>query len=132
MIFSEITQNISDFFVSLKDKIIQLYEENKKLSLIVGLLIILILVCLILLICMLPGSKKTKKSSSQPPLVLTETLQIPQGPEMPENYNISRKTETSWSDEEAEPWFTIPSEKEINSLSQSNTKLINDLLGATP
>lgn len=132
MDISEITTNISDFFLNIKEKAIRLYNENRKVALIIGLLFVVILLCLILLICMIPGSKKTNKEPEKQPLILTETLQIPNGPEMPDSYNISRKTEPKWSDEEAEPWFTVPAEKEINSLSQSNSKMINELLGAAP
>lgn len=133
MNFSEIIQKIKDFFSSLKSKIIDFYNENRKLSLIISALILLILICIILLICIAPKSKKDKsKEESKQPFVLTETLQIPNGPQMPDDYNISRKTESSWSEEEAEPWFTIPSEKEINALSQTNNTMINELLGAAP
>lgn len=132
MNFSEVLNKISDFFTSLKDKVIQFYNENKKLALIIGILVVVILLCLILLICMVSGPKKEKSEPTQPPLVLTETLQIPNGPEMPDDYNFSRKTKSQWSEEETEPWFTIPSEKEIHSLSQTNNTMINELLEAAP
>lgn len=132
MDFESIFSNIKETFSSLKEKMTMQFEENKKIFLLVAGLIILIFLCIILLICNLNTSKQKNTSFVTQPLVLTEELQIPQGPEMPESYTISRKTTSSWSDEEAEKWFTVPSRKEIDALSQSNENLINEILGATP
>ena len=94
--------------------------------------IVLILICLILLIAI--AGKKDKKSDEVPGsrLVLTEPLIIPNGPELPRDYNTSRTTKEKWTDEEAQPWFTIPGEKEIDALSKSNDNLINEVIGAAP
>ncbi len=37
-----------------------------------------------------------------------------------------------WSEEEANEWFTVPDETEIEKLSQSNDKIVKDIIGAAP
>lgn len=130
--FTDLLDKIKDFFSDLKDRVLDFYEENKKLSYIIAGLIVLILICLILLIAI--AGKKDKKSDEVPgsSLVLTEPLIIPNGPELPRDYNTSRTTKEKWTDEEAQPWFTIPGEKEIDALSKSNDNLINEVIGAAP
>lgn len=117
---------------TVKDKIFYFYHENKKLALIIAGLILVILICLILLICM--AGKKSKKTDNLPgeELILTENLVIPDGPELPRDYTTSRQTKEKWTDEEAESWFTVPGQKEIDSLATSNENLVNEIIGAAP
>lgn len=128
----EFWEKIKEIFIDLKDKLLDFYEENKKLSLIILSFIIVILICLILLIALI--GKKDKKPDEVPgqELLLTESLVIPNGPELPRDYNTSRETKEKWSEEEAQEWFTIPGDKEIEALSKSNENLINEIIGAAP
>ena len=43
-----------------------------------------------------------------------------------------RQKKEKWSEEEANEWFTVPDETEIEKLSQSNDKIVKDIIGAAP
>lgn len=125
------------FFENLKEKIVSLYQlikdycsENKRNAILIGSLCVLILLLLILLIC-LPKNKK-EKIENEKPVVLTETLLIPDGPEIHKDYNISRQTQEKWNEEQAEEWFEKPSERDINSLEKANDNIIQEITGAAP
>ncbi|MCR4580175.1 MAG: hypothetical protein K5681_07505 [Treponema sp.] len=126
--FENIKEKISD----LKDWLFDWIEENKKLALIIASLIFVILICLILLIVLASSGKKKEVKVPDQELIINEQLLIPNGPELPRDYTLSRQTKESWTDQEIEPWFTTPSEKEINSLSQSNDNMINEIIKAAP
>lgn len=118
--------------ISLIEKVKRFYEDNKKLSIIICGMLIVILICIILLISLSKNNKNKPKEIPLQTLELTEKLFVPDGPELPLDYKTSRKTNEKWTAEEAEPYFTIPSTKEIDSLATSNDNMINELLGAAP
>ena len=133
---NEIVQNVIEkvktVFSSVKNKIIELYFDNKKVFfLLVGLCFIIFL-CVILLIFMPKKKKESQNSYIENNLELSEKALIPNGPELPKDYTISRKTKEKWTEEEAQVWFTEPSQKDIDSLSKSNDKMINEITGAAP
>ena len=131
MDFKGIWENIKDKFSPLIEKAREFYEENKMLSYIIAGLVALLLLCIILLIA-LAGKKKEPAVVPGTVLELTEPLAIPDGPELPKDYTTSRTPKDKWSEEEAEEWFTVPSQKEIDSLSKANDNLINEITGAAP
>ena len=125
------------FFENLKEKIVSLYElvrdycsENKRNAILIGSLLILLLLLIILLIC-IPKKKKTD-ALQEKPVVLTETLLIPDGPELQRDYNISRKTQEKWDEQQADEWFEKPTERDIESLEKANDNIILDITGAAP
>lgn len=133
MDFSSTIDNLKEKISSLSENVSDWINENKKLSLIIGGLVLLILICLILLSISLDNEKKKNKKSDIPEnFTLTENLQIPLKPELDKDYNLSRKTQNQWSDEEVTTWFTEPSLKEVENLSKSNNKIVDDILGAAP
>ena len=131
MDFKGIWENIKEKFSPLTEKLHEFYEENKLLSYIIAGLIALLLLCIILLIA-LAGKKKEPVEVPGTVLELTEPLIIPDGPELPKDYTASRTPKDKWSEDEAQEWFTIPSQKEIDSLSKANDNLINEITGAAP
>lgn len=131
MDFKGIWENIKEKFSPLTEKLREFYEENKLLSYIIAGLIALLLLCIILLIA-LAGKKKEPVEVPGTVLELTEPLIIPDGPELPKDYTASRTPKDKWSEAEAQEWFTIPSQKEIDSLSKANDNLINEITGAAP
>ena len=131
MDFKGIWENIKEKVSPLIEKVRDFYEENKMLSLIIAGLVALLLLCIILLIA-LTGKKKEPVVVPGTVLELTETLVIPDGPELPKDYTASRTPKEKWSEEEAQEWFTVPSQKEIDSLSKANDNLINEITGAAP
>lgn len=128
MKFSNFIENFKKELHSLKETIINLYKENKKITLIIAVLFCAILISIIILI---NYPKKDKKIEEQN-IVLTEELIIPKGPELPKDYNINRKNKENWNKEDSEKWFTIPTEKEIEDLSKSNDKMIEEIIGVAP
>ena len=131
MDFKGIWENIKEKLSPLIEKVRDFYEENKMLSYIIAGLVALLLLCIILLIA-LAGKKKEPDAIPGTVLELTEPLVIPDGPELPKDYTASRTPKDKWSQEEAQEWFTIPSQKEIDSLSKANDNLINEITGAAP
>ncbi len=132
MDFHAILDNIKEKLSSLYERIKEFYEENKTLSYIIAGLVALLIICIILL-CVFAG--KRKKEPDVIPgsrLELTEELAIPDGPELPKDYTASRTPKEKWTEEDAEEWFTVPSQKELDSLSKANDNLINEITGAAP
>lgn len=132
--------DFADFFDGIKEKfsettetLLDWFEENKKVAIIISSLVIVILLCLVLLAASVSSAKK-KKNAPRPrqELILSEPLLIPDGPELPRDYTLTRRTKEKWTDEEADPWFTVPSEKEIDSLSRSNESMVNEIIKAAP
>ena len=129
--------DFKSFFENLKEKIVSLYElirdycsENKRNAILIGSLFGVLLILIILLIC-IPKNKK-EKPVQEKQIVLTETLQIPDGPEIHRDYNISRQTQDKWSEEQSETWFEKPTERDIESLEKANDNIIRDITGAAP
>ena len=132
MDFHGILESIKEKASSLIEKVREFYEENKLLSIIIASLTLLLLLCILLLIVI--AGKKKNAAPSVPGIVLelTETPVVPDGPELPKDYTASRTSKDKWDEEEAEEWFTIPTQKEIDSLSKANDNLINEITGAAP
>ena len=130
-LFENTKESVSTFMEPLVEKVKEFYEENKMLSYIIAGLVALLILCIILL-CVLTGKKKEPAAVPGTILELTENLVIPDGPELPKDYTPSRTTKERWTDEEAQEWFTVPSQKEIDSLSKANDNLINEITGAAP
>ncbi len=129
--------DIKAFFENLKEKIISLYQtivdycrDNKRNAILFASLGVCIIILIILLAC-LPHKKKDK-NPAQKEIVVTEEFLIPDGPELHQDYNISRQTKEKWSDEQADTWFQIPGQKDIDSLEKANDNIINEITGAAP
>lgn len=129
---NDFIEKVKEVFSSLYEKAKDFYENNKTLSYVIGGMLIVIIVCLILLASL--GKKEKNKPSEIPgqTLEFTERLFVPDGPALPRDYTVSRKTADKWSEEEAEPYFTVPAEKEIDALATSNDNMINEIIGAAP
>ena len=131
MDFKGIWEKIKEKLSPLFEKVREFYEENKMLSYIILGLVAVLLLCIILLIA-LAGKKKEPAVVPGTVLELTEPLAVPNGPELPKDYTASRTPKDKWSEDDAEEWFTVPAQKEIDSLSKANDNLINEITGAAP
>ena len=133
---NEIMQNfiekIKKVFSSVKNKITELYFDNKKVFFLLAGLFFVIFLCIILLIFIPKDKKESQNVYVENHLELSEKPLIPNGPELPKDYTFSRKEKEKWTEEEAQVWFTEPSQKDIDSLSKSNDKMINEITGAAP
>ena len=130
MDFKSFFENLTEKIVSLFDLIKDYCSENKRNAILFGTLGASIIL-LIILLCCIPKNKKTNVEQEKP-VVLTETLLIPDGPEINRDYSISRQTQDKWSDEQADVWFEKPTEKDIESLEKANDNIIRDITGAAP
>lgn len=128
MKFSNLVENFKEKLNSLYETITNFYQENKKISLIIVGLFCAILISIIILL----AYPKKEKHIEEKKIILTEELVIPKGPELPKDYNINRKNKENWNKQDSEQWFTIPSENEIENLSKSNDKMIEDIIGVAP
>jgi len=123
--------NVKQGFISLFSKIKDYYRNNKKQSIIISVLLVLIIILFIILISILSG-KKTKDQAPVNNIILTEKALIPSSPEVQENYTLSRESKDKWTTEESDEWFTVPGQKDIDSLSNTNDNLVSDIIEAAP
>jgi len=126
-----IFSKIKEFFQSLFTKIAEYYRNNKKQAVIITALLCLIVLLFILLISILSG-KKTKTETSENEIILTEKALVPSSPEVQEAYTLSREAKDKWTTEESDEWFSIPGQKDIDSLSRTNDNLVSDIIEAAP
>lgn len=131
MNFQEIFENVKEKVLEFIDRISEYYEENKTKALIIAGSVISFLIILVIILA-LAGKTDKKEAVIKPQLELSEKPVVPNGPVLPRDYNISRKTKDKWTDEDADEWFTVPSDKEIETLSKSNDAIINEIIGAAP
>ena len=115
------------------EKIKILIDEHKKQTVILCGILIFMTICAVFIL-IFSNISFNKKDSFQIPekLYLSEKLLLPKNSLENQNYIQSRKTPEKWSKEEAEKYFTLPSQSEVKKLSDSNKKIINEILGATP
>ena len=116
------------------DKLRDLVDENRKLTLAVAGGLILILVLLLILLVMSENKKTAARNAAieSKMLVLDQPLLVPDGPAVPNGYVTSRQTEKHWSDEDVEQWFTEPDREEVEKLGDANDRIINEIIGAAP
>lgn len=113
------------------EKLEFLIENYKKQVIIVcSSLIFILFIVLIIVISTNNSSKKIDTSSEK--INFSEKLLIPQNELEKNSYIESRKTPKNWTKEEVDEYFTPPTKSEIQKLSESNDKIINEILGATP
>lgn len=125
---------IKEKFLILKDKVQNFVRENRTVSLCIGGLSIIIIISIIILF-IAAGSAKNKKNKNkaiQRPVTYSEEILVPPSPLVSDGYQASRTTKEKWENDEIEPWFTKPGQKEIDDLSNANDRLINEITGAAP
>ena len=91
-----------------------------------------ILVVLLLILIFSHGSEKASKKSVLPAAALQDDLILPEEPGIKQEFQYYHLQKTKWSDEDAEQWFVKPNSQMMEELSNSNDKLISDVLEAAP
>ena len=121
-------------FSTLVEKFRYLIEENKKQTIFVCSILIFMTLCgfFILLLSTSQQEKKETKVINQKNIVIDQELLIPNELTINNKYTHVREKKEKWSEEEANDWFTVPDETEIEKLSQSNDKIVKDIIGAAP
>ena len=125
-------ENFKEKFTETKNNVVSWIQENKKLSIIIVSLLSLMLICIILLVGISGNKKKKTEPVYEKQLELNHDLVVPNGPELPRDYTISRQPKEAWSEEEAERWFSTPSETDMKGLSKANDNMVDKILGGTP
>ena len=121
--FSEIFANAKDFF-----------KKKKNAAIITIVLVILFLLSLIVFAvqsCSQNSKSKTVRIEELP-LVPDQKLMLPEGPSILDGYALTRPPQEKWTKEDAEEFFTLPTEKEMQKLESANDRLIDEILGAAP
>ena len=121
-------------FSTLVEKFRYLIEENKKQTIFVCSILIFMTLCgfFVLLLSTSQQEKKETKVINQKNLVIDQELLIPNELTINNKYTHVRQKKEKWSEEEVNEWFTVPDETEIEKLSQSNDKIVKDIIGAAP
>lgn len=121
-------------FSTLVEKFRYLIEENRKQTIFVCSVLIFMTLCgfFILLLSTSQQEKKGTKVINQKNLVIDQELLLPNELTINNKYTQVRQKKEKWSEEEANEWFTVPDETEIEKLSQSNDKIVKDIIGAAP
>lgn len=121
-------------FSTLVEKFRYLIEENRKQTILVCSVLIFMTLCgfFILLLSTSQQEKKGTKVINQKNLVIDQELLLPNELTINNKYTHVRQKKEKWSEEEANEWFTVPDETEIEKLSQSNDKIVKDIIGAAP
>ena len=121
-------------FSTLVEKFRYLIEENRKQTIFVCSVLIFMTLCgfFILLLSTSQQEKKGTKVINQKNLVIDQELLLPNELTINNKYTHVRQKKEKWSEEEANEWFTVPDETEIEKLSQSNDKIVKDIIGAAP
>ena len=121
-------------FSTLVEKFRYLIEENRKQTIFVCSVLIFMTLCgfFILLLSTSQQEKKETKVTNQKNLVIDQELLLPNELTINNKYTHEKKKKEKWSEEEANEWFTVPDETEIEKLSQANDKIVKDIIGAAP
>lgn len=121
-------------FSTLVEKFRYLIEENRKQTVFVCSVLIFMTLCgfFILLLSTSQQEKKETKVINQKNLVIDQELLLPNELTINNKYTHVRQKKEKWSEEEANEWFTVPDETEIEKLSQANDKIVKDIIGAAP
>ena len=122
MDFNEILENIKFFFADTK----------KKILFVCAILVFMTLSAVIVLTCSTKKTEKVREVSEQRKINPDQSLLVPSGPVVPDEYGTSRETKDSWSREDVEKWFTVPDENETKKLGETNDMIINEIIGAAP
>lgn len=129
---------------TLYEKIKNFFSTSSKLTLsLLGIICFLVLSAIIISIVGLNLNSKNKNKanissflSSQEEdfsqFVQVENFINPQSKTFTQNYYFSRDLRQKWNEQELNEWFTVPNEENIKSLSESNDKIINNIIGAAP
>ena len=119
--FSNIVSDVQDYFT----------ENRRRVIAVCAVLVFMAISALVILTRSMPLSVKVKKKP-QRTLVLDQTLVPLKGPEAPDGYITTRKTQEKWSQQEIDEWFTEPDSTELDKLAAENDRIIEEILGAAP
>lgn|SRR5574344_108000 len=118
--------NLQDSIENIK----KIFSEIKMKTLLISILIVFMTLCAIAVL--LFQRNKPRILTEQKKLVLDQSLLVPKGPAVPDDYITSRKTPEKWNEDDVEKWFTLPDNHEVKKLGESNDKIIDEIIGDAP
>ncbi len=124
---------MQEILENIKENVKDFVKENSKLTIaIISLFVFLCISAVFVLI--FHGKSKNSKKIELPKETFTKREEFiqPSQPSLTNDYYFSRITEESWTDEEADRWFSIPNESNIDELGKANDIIINKITEAAP
>lgn len=119
---NDIVDNVRDF-----------YREKKVLAILITILVALFFLALIIFVVQsAKPSKPETPAEVELPLEPDQKILYPEGPSIPDGYALTREPKDKWTEEDAEEFFTMPDNQQLDKLESDNDKLVNEILGATP
>lgn len=117
-------------------KVRDFFHENSRLKITVVVLIIFMTAAAFIsaVIESFSSASAVKKTGIKTgvPFKATDDFFLPPEKELTDSYYFSRETDSAWSQEESDRWFTPVDKKIIDDLDAANDKIIDDIIGAAP
>lgn len=85
-----------------------------------------------LIVLLIQTSPDKKKPEIQEKFEADAPVLIPDALEIEKDYYFSRETENQWKKDEVDKWFTYPDEDAMKNVSDTNDKIVKDVLGTAP
>lgn len=127
---SEIADKLLEVFENFKDTL----TSNKKNSIAVIAILLVMTVSAIIIVTVTVGKKDVKipQPETERELNNDQPLLFPPSPVVPNGYVYSRERKGRWTEDDAQTWFTEPTQSAIDELSTANDRLAAEITGAAP
>ncbi len=122
-----------NFFKIVKENLQNFLRENTKIT--VGITILLVALAVFAFASGIFQEKKKQEIfvfPEQIPFSAVEDFFPPKEDSLTEDYYFSREQNSTWSKDEFDRWFSVPSKENVEALGKSNEKIANEILGAAP
>lgn len=122
-----------NFFEIVKENLQNFLRENTKIT--AGITILLVVLAVFAFASGIFQEKKKQEIfvfPEQIPFSTVEDFFPPKGDSLTEDYYFSREQNSTWSKDEFDRWFSVPSKENVEALGKSNEKIANEILGAAP
>ena len=122
-----------NFFEIIKENLQNFLRENTKIT--AGITILLVALAVFAFASGIFQEKKKQETfvfPEQIPFSAVEDFFPPKEDSLTEDYYFSREQNSTWSKDEFDRWFSVPSKENVEALGKSNEKIANEILGAAP
>lgn len=122
-----------NFFEIVKENLQNFLRENTKIT--AGITILLVALAVFAFASGIFQEKKKQEIfvfPEQIPFSAVEDFFPPKEDPLTEDYYFSREQNATWSKDEFDRWFSVPSKENVEALGKSNEKIANEILGAAP
>lgn len=122
-----------NFFEIVKENLQNFLRENTKIT--AGITILLVALAVFAFASGIFQEKKKQEIFVFPEQIhfsAVEDFFPPKEDSLTEDYYFSREQNATWSKDEFDRWFSVPSKENVEALGKSNEKIANEILGAAP